>query len=358
MDQGAVTGVRERPRGRRHRSGLRRDVALMVVIGMLLVAALVAAGLSLYRHFYGPSAFVERYVSLLAEGSAADALAVPGVRVSSAALEDAGMNPFASQALLRSAALSSIDDIHAISEKTVPEGVEVTVGYRTGDHYGRSTFLVEQDGWIGVAPRWRFAQSPLAVLDLQVSGSMSFTVNGFEIDKRQVAAEGADVDPAATVPLLVFSPGRYRVGVDTPIAQTPGVDVVADVPLVQVPVRVAAEPTEEFIRVVQDEVDAFLDECATQQVLQPTACPFGYVVQNRIVTLPEWSISEYPTVTLEPSGADWVMPPTTAAAHLLVDVRSLFDGTIREVDEDVPFTLDAAISLQPDGSVSIRVGAG
>jgi hypothetical protein len=57
-----------------------------------------------------------------------------------------------------------------------------------------------------------------------------------------------------------------------------------------------------------------------------------------------------------PDGAGWRIPPTEATAHIDVDVRSLFDGSVTEVSEDVPFILTGGLTVNPDGSVSITVG--
>src|SRR5690606_24711151 len=105
--------------------------------------------------------------------------------------------------------------------------------------------------------------------------------------------------------LLVFTPGLYSVTVDTPISTAPGVSILADSPLTQTPIELQTTPTEEFIGVVQTRVEEFLTECTTQQVLQPTACPFGLEVRNRIVEPPVWSIASQPAVTVEPDGAYW-----------------------------------------------------
>ncbi|MDX2376127.1 hypothetical protein M4I32_04860 [Microbacterium sp. LRZ72] len=342
----------------RRRDRRRADLAVLLVVGVLLMAAFAAGGITLYHAFYGPSAFVERYVGLLAEGRAADALEVPGVRVDSTELAAAGLPETASDALLRRDALSAMGDIEVVDEQVTDDGVAVTLSYRSGSYTGTSTYLVDRNGWAGVVPAWRFVESPLAVLDVTVNGSMSFEVNGFTLDKRQISPLGADADPLESMSMLVFSPGRYRVAVDTVISSTRGVDVLADVPLAGVGVEVNAEPTEQFVSVVQDEVDDFLDACAEQQVLQPTACPFGYVLRNRIASLPSWSIRDYPVVELVPDGADWAVPSTAGVAHLEVDELSLFDGTVRPLSEDVPFALSADVALQPDGTVSIRVSSG
>ena len=356
-DAPATSAPPEAPRARRRRTRQRLalEITLLAVVGVLLLGALGATAGALYAQFYSPSAFVSRYLTMLGEGRAADALDVPGVAVSSADLEDAGLPAMASDALLRQAALAELTDIAVVSEEMQDDVAKVTVSYQAGAYPGTTTFRVERNGWIGVAPAWRFAQSPLAVVDLTVHGSMQFTVNGFELDKRQVSSAGAETDPAAPVPLLVFSPGVYSVSVDTAMSATPGVAVLSDAPQTGIPIELQAQPTEEFIGVVQERVDQFLAECATQQVLQPAGCPFGFTVRNRLDALPVWSIAQSPVVTLEPDGAGWKIPTTEAVAHIEVGIKSLFDGSVRAVSEDVPFRFTGSISVLPDGTASIVV---
>ncbi len=339
---------------RRRRLGL--DLTLLGIVGVLLIAAVGAGVGAIYREFYSPTAFVERYLGLLAEGRAADALAVPGVTVDSAQLEAAGLPASASDALLRTDALATLTDIRIAEEKTAENGnLLVTVTYHAGAFPGSTTFEVQPNGWVGVAPAWRFAKSPLALMDLSVKGSMVFDVNGFALDKRQVSPDGVDADPLAPVSLLVFSPGIYSVSVDTPISSTRGVAVLSDSPLANVPVDVQAYATPQFVEIVQERVEEFLTSCATQEVLQPTACPFGYVVQDRIVSPPKWSITAQPTVSVVPDGAGWRIPAADAVAHIDVPIRSLFDGSVEEVAVDVPFVVTGSIAVLPDGTASITV---
>ena len=343
------------PRKPRKRARLAVDLALLGVVGLLLVAAVPATWGALERQFYSPTAFVERYLGMLRDGDATQALAVPGVAVSSAELEAAGLPATANEALLREAALAPLGDVRVAGEETDGDITRVTVEYDARGYPGITTFEVERDGSIGLAPTWRFATSPLAVMNLQVAGSMVFDVNGFTIDKRQVSPDGADADPLAPVPLLVFSPGLYSVSVETAISSTPGVAVLSDIPFDAIPVQVQAQATDEFVAVVQEEVEKFLTECTTQEVLQPTGCPFGYFVQDRIDSLPQWSIARQPTVRVTPAGAGWSIQPAEAVAHIDVEIRSLFDGKVRPVSEDVPFIVKGSIAVQPDGRVSIVV---
>jgi hypothetical protein len=332
------------------------DMTLLAVVGVLLLAAIGTGAAAIYREFYSPAAFVERYLSLLAQGRAADALAVAGVAVDSAELEAAGLPASASDALLRRAALATLTDIEVGPEQVAEDGsIRITASYSAGAFPGTTTFEVQRDGWVGVAPTWRFVRSPLAIMDVSVKGSMSFEVNGFVLDKRQVSPDGVDADPLAPVALLVFSPGIYSVSVDTPIAATRGVAVLSDTPLANVPVDLQAFATPQFVETVQQRVEEFLTSCATQEVLQPTACPFGFVVQDRIVSPPKWAIVSQPTVSVVPDGAGWRIPTAEAVAHIDVEIRSLFDGSVSEVSEDVPFIVTGSIAVLPDGTASITV---
>jgi hypothetical protein len=347
----ATTGAPTVPRRRRGTRALAIDLSVLAVVGVLLVGATVAGGVTVYRQFYSPTAFVLHYLGLLGDGRAADALALPGVGIDQAALVARGLPADASPALLRQAALGDLSDVHAISETGDGDLTRVTIGYTAGGHVAQTTFAVRPDESDGALPAWRFDTSPLAIVDLTVLGSSAFRVNGFSVDRRQLSV----ADPANPMPLLVFSPGLYSVTVDTPVATSSGVAVLADAPLAEVPVDVQAQPTDQFVTTVQARVEQFLTDCTTQQVLQPTGCPFGYVVYNRIDDLPTWSMVQQPTVSIVPDGANWRIPETPATAHIDVDIRSVSNGSVRHVSEDVPFTVDGTITTLSDGSLSIQL---
>ncbi|MFS0910883.1 hypothetical protein AB3M89_03755 [Microbacterium sp. 179-I 3D2 NHS] len=345
----------ETPAPRRARLAV--DLTLLAIVGVALIAALAAGGATLYQQFYGPSAFVSRYLDLLSSGRAADALRVPGVSVDRETLEQTGIDAAASEALLRHSALSPLTDVTIESEKPHDGKTAVTVSYTAGGHEGETTFLVEQNGWAGVMPDWRFATSPLAVVELTLRGADRFAVNGFEVDRRQVSAAGADAAPLDPLPLLVFTPGLYSVTVDTAISESSGSGILADTPLATTPLDVQTTPTDEFIEVVQQRVEEYLTQCTTQEVLQPTACPFGLEVRNRIASPPKWSIAAQPQVAVVPDGGHWMIPATDAVAHVEVEIQSLFDGKVEPIAQDVPFQVNGTIVILPDGSASIRVGS-
>ena len=57
------------------------ELGVIGVIGALFLGALGAGGVVLYREMYSPTAFVLRYLDLLSEGRAADALQMHGVAI-------------------------------------------------------------------------------------------------------------------------------------------------------------------------------------------------------------------------------------------------------------------------------------
>ncbi|WP_105567236.1 hypothetical protein [Microbacterium halophytorum] len=348
------------------RVGARRPRAVeivgFVVIGALLVAAIGAGLASLYRQFWGPTAFAERYVQLLTDGRAADALMTDGVGINADVLEQADLPAFAHDALLRSAALAEgPTDVRSVSEEPAGDGaVAVTLAYRLDDAEHETTFLVERTGWHGLVPTWRFAESPLAVLNVDVHGSWRFQANGFEVDKRQVSAAGLEAEPGDAIAMLAFAPMSYDVAVDTATTVADPVTVAVTEPLSANAAEIAAGPSEEFQQVIEDEAASWLSqECGSRNVLLPEDCPYGYSIDNLIApgTEPEWSITSYPEIELVPDGAWWRIEPAEGVAHIELDEQSYFDGSISHVSEDVPFQIDGTVELLEDGSARIQIGA-
>lgn len=331
------------------------DLTALALIGVLLFGALGVATLTIYDRLYSPAAFVTRYLELLSQGRAADALALPGVRIDSTVLDEADLPVSSNEALLRRDALAPLTDIAVVETVDAGDLTRVTVSYEAGGNPGRTTFDIVSNGWVGVVPTWRFARSPLAVIEMTVRGAMQYSVNGFEIDKRQVSPDGVSADPLAPVPMLVFSPGLYSLSVDTPSAASEGVAVLSDLPQKLIPIAIQAQPTEKFTETVQEKVDGFLASCAQQKVLQPSGCPFGLMVRNRVAELPEWTITKKPHVTLEPDGANWRIREAEGTAHVNVAIRYISDGTVREWDEDIEFTIGGTVTMLPDGTAAISV---
>jgi len=327
------------------------------------IAAIVFGSAWLYRTFWGPGAFVERYIERLAVGDAAGALEMPGVAPEYSELDaiDRGQ---ASEALLRSATLTSdIDDVHVVDEKSDDGGsFAVELSYTLDGSAAQMTFRVSREGFDGLVPAWRFEVPPLSVVDLTVRGSWRFSVNGFEMDKRQISPSGTGADPLEPVSMLAFTPGNYAVAVDTAATTASPTNVSAASPLGIVPLDVQTMPTDQLVDVVQKSVDDFLDgTCTTQSVLHPSGCPFGApndvsdlgIAQDDVA----WTIVDYPMTRLVPDGDSWNVAPANGKARLTLTVYDYFTGALVNVERDVYFTMVADVDVREDGDVHITIDA-
>ena len=151
-------------------------------------------------------------------------------------------------------------------------------------------------------------------------------------------------------------PGEYTFGHESSFLTAAPQLIVAVTPGSQLTATIDVQANDHFVEQVQAKVDDYLDECATQEVLFPTGCPFGQAIENRVISTPEWSIVEYPEVQVEPGEEfdTWTVPTASGTAHLVVDVQSLFDGSVSTFDEDVAFEVDYLITFTGPSTITIE----
>jgi hypothetical protein len=331
-------------------------VVAVTLIAALLVAALFAAVGSLNRDVYSAGGFVRQYLDAIARHDTTGALALDGVKPDGAQLTAAGLPQDLPETLLRASVLGSLTDIRLAADDESATGTHtVKYTFQLNGKPSAMTFTVEPNGtFAGLLHSWRFSVSPLAVLQVTVMHDSLFTVNGLTLDTRAHAAAGAPSTFSSQAAYLAFAPTLYTVGHESALL-TAAKTTVAATASGATDVTVDAEPNDAFVEQVQTELNHFLDECATQQVLQPTSCPFGIDIDDRVQGLPKWSIAEYPTVTLAAGAETFDMPDTGGQAHIVVDVQSLFDGEVSTRDENVPFAIGLSVTINPDGSLKIQL---
>jgi hypothetical protein len=183
-----------------------------------------------------------------------------------------------------------------------------------------------------------------------VSHDDRFSVNALQ------ASTGLDEE--GVVDYALFVPGSYEFGHESSFLAADPQTLVIDSPAVGTELTIDVEANEQFIDEVQSAVDASLDACAAQPVLFPTGCPFGYPVENRVVSTPTWSIVAYPVIQITAGDEfdTWLVPATVATAHLVVDVQSLFDGSVSTLDDDVDFEVDYLITFTTPTTITIEDG--
>lgn len=315
-------------------TSLRHIVVIWTVLFGVLVGAFALTVLALNSGIYSASGFVTSYLQALQRGDIDEALSTPGVM----------MNPGMSKELLRADAVSPLEKITIISDDDRGGGLHLVEYAATiGGLPASGTFQVlKGEDRFDIFSSWSFLQSPISNLRVTPMHDASFTVNGINL----TSANGASV--SATY--QVFTPSMFTIThSSTYLTATPTTTTVTQ-PGSMVSAVLDIRASRSFVEAMQKQMNDFLDECTTQEVLFPTGCPFGQELSNRVVSVPAWSMSDYPTVTIEPGNAPgtWVVPEAHAAAHLTVDVRSLFDGSVSTFDEDVPFSINWVMTIHGD----------
>ncbi|MFD1715106.1 hypothetical protein ACFSBZ_11540 [Amnibacterium flavum] len=312
-------------------------------LGAAVATVLVFIGvvIALNSSVYSASGFVERYLAAIERRDLATLVETAGVEVPAGA--DAS-------ALTRSA-LVAVDEARVVEQTDSGDGTtSVRVDWRDGSARGTLQFdLVATDRLEGLFTDWRFAVSPITAVPVTALHAPGVSVNGVAV----TAPEPSTTD-RSQISVAAFMPSRLNLGYDTrdlsaqPVVTVAGASEAAEI-------SVDVQPTDRFIETVQTELDDFLDACATQQVLQPSGCPFGTFIEDRLLAPPTWSIVAYPAVTIVPGSTvgQWLVPETPATAHIAADVLSLFDGSQTRLDEDVPFTVDYRIEIGADGALQI-----
>ncbi|MEO5535055.1 MAG: hypothetical protein ABIR17_07990 [Pseudolysinimonas sp.] len=313
---------------------MRRAVVPWLVAALLATAAATGGVWALNATTFGPAGFVRVYLEAVARGDATGALGLAGVTVDPAARTD----------FLNDRALVGLTDLREVSEVPGDDGTTVvTFAWRAPSGDGLSSFTVRAAGTrFAIFPRWEFAISPVATLHLTVEHDQRFTINGID------ATSG--VDAADPVDYAVLVPGDYTIDHTSTYLQAEAVVAIPDRPSSTIAESLDIEPSPAFASRVMKEVDATLTTCATQLVLFPTGCPLGHSIADRVVSTPTWSIVDYPNLDIVASATfgQWSVPPTTGTAHLTVDVKSLFDGTVTTFDDDVEFTVRFGVTIEPD----------
>lgn len=300
----------------------------------VLIGGFAITVIALNATLFSSSGFVGSYLNALERHDLESALATPGVLGTASA----------SSELLTADALGDIGDVTITSDVDEGAGIhDVTYSATLGSATVSGTFQIQQEGnRFGVFSTWSFLNSPMSVLSVTPLHDASFAVNGVDV----TAGNG----PSVADPLQVLTPGFFTVTHESRYLTAQPKTAAVSQPGSVVSVTLDVQASDAFVSAVQSQVNAFLDDCTKQVVLFPTGCPFGQELSNRVESVPAWSMSRYPKITIEPGNTPgtWVVPDAQGAAHLKVDVRSLFDGTLSTFDEDVQFALSWVMTVDGD----------
>ncbi|MEL0256138.1 MAG: hypothetical protein VW917_01030 [Pontimonas sp.] len=219
-----------------------------------------------------------------------------------------------------------------VGTSSLPTGeLVIQADYELGDETHSSVFVVtggEPVLWF--FDTWRFSRQPIANLQFAVIGDERVSVNGTDLNVGDLG-----VPPRTTV----LVPGIYSSSLETEWVQAePVVSVMTEVGA-PAGVRLVVSPTSTLLENTTGALEAYLDGCAAQAVLQPAECPFGVSISDRVVGAVQWTILDYPEIDLRLSAdrATWTMVAESGVAEVTVQVQSLFDGSITEFRDTEEF---------------------
>ncbi len=296
--------------------------AAIVGIGGLALAFALATTATATNH-------VQRYLDALAHDDLA------------AAARLAGLEPPTAMPLGDEGAPS----IHRIvSSTTGSDGIVTVVAeYGTGADAVRVPFRLEAaPPTAGFVPAWAFVNPPVAMLSIAADQHDRFTAN-----ERTIVASGA----GEAVSVAAFVPALVTVRIANPLLQAEPVTVRTRADEAAA-IELAVEPSERLARIVDREIVQLLSDCSEQPVLQPTGCPFGTTIVDRVTTPPVWQLDTDPDVLIEPGDEPGVWRVRgTGSVQLTVSVQRLFDGVVAERVDQLGYIVRGVVIVGPDGPV-------
>lgn len=304
---------------------------------MLAVAAAVVAVNVVNNTVASPQQPVREYLDALQSGDGGKALGLLRATVppSNAAMLDG--------TALQTAA-SRLANVNIGEAEELPGGqVMVPMEYTIDGSRLRTEFQLQKTGteWI-FFNTWAFVPSRLPTVDVSVVNSPEATVNGVDVNM-----------PNGRNSFAVFYPGEYEATVSGEYFSAPATRATVtarDVPVA--PLNLLTQATDNLKKDVAAKVKEFLDGCASQAVkeqkLQPD-CPFYYASNNRVQdgTI-QWSVTEYPNVSIEPFDGRWVVAPLDGKARVQAQQQNLFTGAWYPLDEEVDFSFTTRLDVSGD----------
>lgn len=288
------------------------------LIALGIVALWLVSVLTLNLTINSPSGYVSSYLGALESGNYG------------LAARQAGLTEVPRVTPLK----GELSDSRVISQAVLDNGDIVVETTFTLGGAKESTFFVlrASEPVLFFFTSYQFAEPPIARLELTVVGDNRIVINSTELSIARLG-----VPPSVSV----LVPGVYDGSLDTEWLRSEVTRVLAVGHESTNSLRVVLEPTPQLVDRTREAIEDFLDDCADQGVLQPVSCPFGITFTDRVVGTPEWTILDYPDVSLR-LGADrvtWAVVASRGTAQVEVQVQSLFDGKIDATDDTIPFTM-------------------
>ncbi|MEH0108643.1 hypothetical protein V6N00_02795 [Tersicoccus sp. MR15.9] len=302
---------------------------------LLLLAVLAVAGVvvtTVNARGYGPEHAVRAYLDALHDGDGSRALGLLGATVPAGNPTLLNGTP-----LKRSVAQLKNVDL-AITDRN-GEDATVTAQYTLDGQRGSTAFPVRRVGFTWLFfDRWELAGTSLPHTTVTFPGQDRARVNG-----ATVAA------PNGKATVLSFAPAKVTAGWSEAMMQatdrSTAVTGLGDANTL----GLTATPTPAMVSSVDDQVRRMLDQCASQQVLAPTGCPFYHFSDNLITGPVAWKITRYPQPRLTYRNGAWSVQPLSGQAELNTRETDLYTGVEKPLRTTADFSFTATLDVEGDG---------
>lgn len=304
---------------------------------MLAVAGAIVAVNIVNDTIAGPQQPVREYLDALHRGEGGKALGLLRASVPQ------GNPAMLDGTALQTAAARITGVKYGEAEDRGGNRVMVPIDYTIDGSQLRTEFTLEKSGveWL-FFHKWAFVPAALPVVDVTVVNSSEATLNGVPVNM-----------PNGRNSFAVFYPGEYEASLAGEYFSAPPTKATIssrDVPVA--PLNLMTQATDGLRSAVGGKVREFLDACADtadqEQKLQPD-CPFYHTTNNRVIdgTI-DWSITEYPAVSIEPFGGRWLVAPLNGKARIKAEQVDLFTGAVTELNAVHDFSFTARLDVDAD----------
>ena len=308
------------------------------LLGLMLAVAGAVVAINLVNNsIASPQQPVREYLDALQKGDGEKALGLLKASVPQ------GNPAMLDGEALKTAAAGISDVKFGNAEDRGGNQVMVPIDYTLGGSRLHTEFLLQRSGtqWLFFHD-WSFVPAALPVLDVTVVNSNQASLNGVAVNM-----------PNGRNSFAVFYPGEYEASLNGKYFAAPATRAtVSSRDMPSAPLNLLTQATDGLKDAVTAKVKEFLDTCAAQadkqQRLQPD-CPFYHATNNRVVdgTI-DWSITDYPAVSIEPFGGRWVVAPLDGKARIKARQVDLFTGAVTELNTVHAFSFTTRLDIAGD----------
>lgn len=276
------------------RKPLTHQQKMGLIIGGIVVAVIAVLGIAyavLSSTVFSPRTVAENYISAIAGGDYNEASRIANPQLDndkSALLTNKAAQ--AENATISNARVVSVTDA-ADGSKTA------SVTYTLHGTTVNDSFTIAPAGQrFLIFPDWTVTTPLIKTISVDAGPVTDLTINGVAVDESN--ATNVTEDYGSSVMSFAVYPGTYRIAAaESKFIDSDTATISTDQAGGSVDAYLSAEPTDELVQAIQDELDKQLQTCAASTDGAPEGCPFSYwnADSDRYRNF-AWSITKFPSI--------------------------------------------------------------